>query len=120
MAAVLWSLPLLASALIALLRYGFGSLFVFGESVAVALLRGTGADIAGTVQRLDAGALPRAAEAAIGVLISGAAASVILRRPGLGAALAALAAVEAWWVGVPVAASLLAAAMVCGTITIRG
>ena len=34
-AAVLWSVPILAAGLLALLRYSFGSLFVVGESVAV-------------------------------------------------------------------------------------
>ncbi len=89
---------MLASGMLALLRYGFGSLFVVGESVAAVLLRSTGADIAGTMQRLDhplrdrrcrrrrAGCSPPPRRAGV-------------RRPASAAALAALSAHGAWRYG---------------------
>ena len=97
MAAVLWCLPMLASGLLALLRYGFGSVFVIGESVAEALLSSAGADIAGTVQRLHASPLLSASEAAAGLLLSAAAAGLARDRPLAASSLAALSAGEAWW-----------------------
>ena len=119
-AAVLWSLPMLASGLLALLRYGFGSLFVVGESVAEALLRSSGADIAGTVQRLHASPLLSASEAATGLLLSAGAAGTVLRQPAVAAGLAALSATEAWWYGMPVVTAVLASATLCGIATLRG
>ncbi len=118
--AVLWSLPMLASGLLALLRYGFGSLFVVGESVAEALLRSTGADIAGTVQRLHTSPLLNAAEAAAGLLLATGAAGTVLRHPVSGAVLAALSAGEAWWYGMPMITALLVPAAMCGIASARG
>ena len=120
MAAVLWSLPMLASGLLALLRYGFGSLFVVGESVAEALLRSSGADIAGTVQRLHPSPLSSAAEAAGGLLLAAGSAGTVLRRPLAAAGLAALSAAEAWWYGMPMLTALLAPAALCGIASARG
>ena len=120
MGAVLWSLPMLASGLLALLRYGFGSLFVVGESVAEALLRSGGADIAGTVQRLHASPLLSASEAACGVLLSAAAAGTALRRPVVAGLLATLSAVEAWWYGMPLVTALLTPAAIAIIATARG
>jgi hypothetical protein len=120
MSAVLWSLPMLASGLLALLQYGFGSLFVVGESVAEALLRSTGADIAGTVQRLHASPLLNAAEAAAGLLLAAGCAGCVVRRPVPGALLAALSAGEAWWYGMPLITALLAPAAMCGIASARG
>ena len=117
---MLWSLPMLASGLLALLRYGFGSLFVVGESVAEALLRSAGADIAGTVQRLHVSPLLSATEAAAGLLLSAGAAVAMPRRPGVAAPLAILSAVEAWWYGMPLVATVLATAAICGIAAIRG
>src|ERR1700753_3962193 len=79
-AAVLWSVPILAAGLMALLRYSFGSLFVVGESVAAALLHSTGADIAGTLQRLQAHPWAGAARSALGLGLSLAAAGLAPRR----------------------------------------
>ncbi len=120
MAAVLWSLPMLASGLLALLRYGFGSLFVVGESVAQALLRSAGADIAGTVQRLHASPLLSASEAAAGLLLSAGSAGMALRRPLVAGLLAALSAGEAWWYGMPVITALLAPATFFTIASVRG
>ncbi len=117
---MLWSLPMLASGLLALLRYGFGSLFVVGESVASALLRSGGADIAGTVGRLEAHPGWSALEAGGGLLLSAAAAGLATRRPTLAAALAALSGTGAWWIGQPVTASVLAAAALAAIVTARG
>ena len=114
-AAVLWSLPMLAAGLVALLRYGFGSLFVVGESVASALLRSTGADIAGTVSHLHADPVRGAVEAAFGLLLAAGAASVSLARPAGAAGLAMLSGVEAWWYGVPLISAVLAAAFLCAS-----
>ena len=111
---------MLASGLLALLRYGFGSLFVVGESVAQALLRSTGADIAGTVQRLDSSPLLSAAEAACGLLLAAGSAGLVLRRPLTAAGLAALSAGEAWWYGMPLIAAVLAPAALCGIASFRG
>ena len=106
-AAVLWSLPLLAAGLLALLRYSFGSLFVVGESVASVLLRSTGADIAGTVQRLQTNPAQNAAEAGAGLVLATAAASLATGRPILAALLAAASGAEAWWYGMPVISAVL-------------
>ena len=113
MAAVLWSLPVLASGLLALLRYGFGSLFVVGETVVEALLRSTGAGIAATVQRLHASPLLTAAEAAAGLLLAAGSAG-LMQRPLAAALLASLSAGEAWWFGMPIATMLLGSAAICG------
>ena len=120
MAAVLWSLPMLASGLLALLQYGFGSLFVVGESVAEALLRSSGADIAGTVQRLHASPLVSAAEAAVGLLLAAGSAATVRHRPLAGAGLAVLSAAEAWWYGMPLVTAVLAPAALCGIASARG
>jgi hypothetical protein len=120
LSAVLWSLPMLASGLVALLRYGFGSLFVVGESVAEALLRSTGADIAGTVQRLHGSPLLNAGEATGGLLLAAGSAATVMRRPGPGAMLATLSAVEAWWYGMPIITALLAPAALLGIASARG
>lgn len=117
---MLWSLPMLASGLVALLRYGFGSLFVVGESMAEALLRSAGADIAGTVQRLDASPLLSASEAAAGLLLSAGAAGTALRQPLLATLLAVLSAAEAWWYGMPVISAVLAPAAICTIASVRG
>ena len=111
---------MLASGLLALLRYGFGSLFVVGESLAEALLRSAGADIAGTVQRLHVSPLLSALEAACGLLLSAGAAGAMLRRPGVAVPLAILSAAEGWWYGMPLVSALLCAAAICGISTIRG
>ena len=113
-ASVLWSLPLLAAGLVALLRYGFGSLFVVGESVASVLLRSTGADIAGTIHRLQASPLRNAAEAGIGLLLATASAGLTLRAPAVAALLATGSAVEAWWYGMPVISMVLTAPICVG------
>jgi hypothetical protein len=110
--AVLWSIPMLAAGLLALLRYGFGSLFVVGESVASVLLSSTGADIAGTLQRLHTTPLRSAAGAALGVVSSAGAASLSFREPLLAGGLALAAAAWAWWYGIPVAAAALLPAAV--------
>ncbi len=112
MGAVLWSLPMLAAGLLALLRYGFGSLFVVGESVASALLSSSGADIAGTLQRLHADPLPGALEAACGLVASGAAASLAGSQPWAACVLAVAGAASAFWYGLPAATAILAAAAV--------
>ncbi len=117
---MLWSLPMLASGLLALLRYGFGSLFVVGESVAEALLRSAGADIAGTVQRLHASPMLSASEAAVGLLLSAGSAGLALDRPLLAAVLAGVSAAEAWWYGMPLATAVLAPAAICTIAAARG
>ncbi len=107
---------MLAAGLLALLRYGFGSLFVVGESVAVALLSSSGADIAGTLQRMHTSPLRGAAEAAAGLVASGAAASLARPAPLAAFALAAAAAGWAWWYGLPVAVATSAAAAGCALV----
>ena len=111
---------MLASGLVALLRYGFGSLFLVGESVAEALLRSSGADIAGTVQRLHASPLLSASEAAAGLLLSAGSAGLALQCPLIACALAVLSASEAWWYGMPLATAVLVASALCTIATARG
>ena len=113
---MLWSLPLLASGLLALLRYGFGSLFVVGESIASILLSSTGADIAGTLQRLHVHPLRTAAEAALGLVMSAAGATSMARAPLPAAAAAFGAAAWAGWFGLSVAAAVLLPAAALGLI----
>ena len=113
---MLWALPLLATGLLALLRYGFGSLFVVGESMASALLRSTGADIAGTVQRLQTDPLPSAVEAGAGLLLATVAASLTRQWPGSAALLAAASGAEAWWYGMPVISAVLAVPVCLGIV----
>lgn len=113
-AAVLWAVPILAAGLLALLRYGFGSLFVFGESVAVALLHGAGADIAGTLGRLQAHPWAGAGRAALGLALSAAAAVLAPRRPGVAMLPAAGGIGWALAAATPVPAALLGAGLVCG------
>ena len=114
-AATLWSIPILAAGLLALLRYSFGSLFVVGESVAATLLHSTGADIAGTVQRLQNHPWEGIFRSALGVGLSAAAA--ITRPP---AALLLVAGALAWSValGFVLPAVLLATALGIGTIAL--
>ena len=109
---MIWSIPMLAAGLLALLRYGFGSLFVVGESVASVLLSSTGADIAGTLERLHTSPLRSAAGAALGVVSSAGAASLSFREPLLACGLALAASGWAWWYGIPMAAVLLLPAAV--------
>ena len=101
---------MLAAGLLTLLRYGFGSLFVVGESVAAALLSSSGADIAGTLQRMHSDPLQGAAEAAAGLVASGAAASLARPAPWVAFALALAGAGWAWWYGLPMAVVTAAAA----------
>ena len=117
---MLWSLPMLASGLVALLRYGFGSVFVIGESVAVALLRSSGADISGTLSRMEIHPLRAASQAACGLALSAAAASMAQSRPGAATVLATLSAAGAWWYGEPLAAMLLCLAALGAIVTVRG
>lgn len=111
---------MLASGLLALLQYGFGSLFVVGESLAEALLRSAGADIAGTVERLHADPASSAAEAAAGVSLSAAAAALAMRQPTVSALLAAISAAEAWWYGMPLITVVLVPAAICAIGSARG
>jgi hypothetical protein len=115
-AAVLWGVPILAAGLLALLRYSFGSLFVVGESVAAALLHSTGADIAGTLGRLQAHPWQGAARAALGLVLSLTACGFAPRR--LPAAMLLAAAGAAWALAedFTVPAALLAAGLGCGVV----
>ena len=115
-AAVLWSIPILAAGLLALLRYSFGSLFVVGESVASALLHSTGADIAGTLERLQAHPWAGAARAALGLTLSLAAGALAPRRLVAAMLLAAAAAAWALAEDFTVPAVLLAVAIGCGGV----
>ena len=117
---MLWALPLLAAGLLSLLRYGFGSLFVVGESVASALLRSGGADIAGTVDRLHVAPLWGAMEAAAGLVLAAAAAKLAVRHGAAAAVLAACSAAEAYWFGMPIITALLAPAALAAAASIRG
>ncbi len=117
---MLWCLPLFASGLLALLRYGFGSLFVVGESVAAALLRSGGADIAGAITRLEADPASSALEAGGGLLLAAAAAGLATRRPGAASLLALGSAGGAVWYGLPAAAALLLPAAICAIAGLRG
>ncbi len=116
MAAVLWALPLMAAGLVALLRYGFGSLFVVGESVAEVLLRSAGADIAGTVGRMQTDPAGAALTAAAGLAPCIAAAAIVYRRPGVAVVLALASAGWGWWSGLPWAIAPLGLAGVAGLI----
>ena len=117
-AAVLWSVPILAAGLLALLRYSFGSLFVVGESVASALLQSTGADIAGTMDRLQSHPWEGIARAALGLGLSlGALAAAPQRLP----ASMLLAVAGAGWamaLDFTVPAALLAGALACGAVAL--
>jgi len=117
-AAVLWSVPILAAGLLALLRYSFGSLFVVGESVAAALLHSTGADIAGTMDRLQSHPWEGIARAGLGLALSLGAMALApeLLPAAIGAAL--LGAGWALAQDFTVPAALLAAAAVCGGIAL--
>ena len=117
---MLWCLPMLASGLVALLRYGFGSLFVVGESIAEVLLSSAGADIAGTVERLHGAPLLSAAEAAGGLLLSAGSAGMARRRPLVAAGLALASAGEAFWYGMPLITALLIPAAICTIGSARG
>jgi hypothetical protein len=117
-AAVLWSVPILAAGLLALLRYSFGSLFVVGESVAAALLHSTGADIAGTLERLQSHPWAGIARSALGLALSLGAVAV---APELLAAAILLALLGAGWAlaqDFTVLAALLAGASGCGAIAL--
>jgi hypothetical protein len=117
-AAVLWSVPILAAGLLALFRYSFGSLFVIGESVAAALLHSTGADIAGTMQRLQAHPWEGAARSGLGLAASLAAAALAPRR--LPAAMLLSAAGAGWALAADftVPAALLAGGLGCGVVAL--
>ena len=115
-AAVLWSVPILAAGLLALLRYSFGSLFVVGESVAAALLHSTGADIAGTLGRLQAHPWAGAAQAGLGLALSLGAAGLAPRRLPAAMLLAALGCGLALMLDYSVPAALLAGGVGCGAI----
>ena len=121
---MLWSLPLLASGLLALLRYGFGSLFVVGESVAAVLLRSAGADIAVTRCSNWMRTHPwwTAAEAATSASWSWPQppSSLVQRRPAVAAGLAAISGAEAWWFGQPFGTAVLASAAIAAIVTLRG
>jgi hypothetical protein len=117
-AAVLWSVPILAAGLLALLRYSFGSLFVIAESVAEALLNSTGADIAGTMQRLQANPWEGTARAALGLACSLGGAGLALRRVPAAMLLAAASGGWALAADFTVPAALLAGGLVCGTVAL--
>jgi hypothetical protein len=106
----------LASGLLALLRYGFGSLFVVGESVAVVLLQSAGADVAGAVQRLHTNPAGGAVEAGCGLLLATAAAAMTALQPSMAALLAAASAAEAWWYGLPLISAVLVIPVCVGII----
>jgi hypothetical protein len=108
--------PILAAGLLALFRYSFGSLFVVGESVAEALLHSTGADIAGTMQRLQNDPWRGMAHAALGLALSLGAAGLAFRRAALAMGLAAASGTCALTFGMTVPAALLGAGLVCGTV----
>lgn len=114
-AAVLWSVPILSTGLLALLRYSFGSLFVVGESVASALLHSTGADIAGTLQRLQAHPWDGAIRSGLGLGLSLGAFGLVPRRLVAAVLLAALGCTWAVMQDYTVPAMLLAAGIACGT-----
>ncbi len=109
-------MPILAAGLLALLRYSFGSLFVVGESVAAALLHSTGADIAGTLQRLQDHPWRGMAHAALGLALSLGAAGLAFRRAAIAMGLAAASGVCAVTFGMSVPATLLGAGLLCGTV----
>jgi hypothetical protein len=115
-AAVLWSVPILAAGLLALLRYSFGSLFVVGESVAAALLHSTGADIAGTLERLQSHPWAGIARSALGLGLS--LGAVALAPELLGAAILSALLGAGWALvqGFTVPAALLVSAAGCGAI----
>ncbi len=115
-AAALWALPILAFLLVALLRYSFGSLFVVGESVASALLRTTGADIAGTLQRMEAHPWDTVASSAGGLALCIGAAALAFERVSLATLLAVGSAAWAWWCGMPLTAAVLVPGCVAGLI----
>ncbi len=110
----MWALPIQAFGLVSLLRYSFGSLFVVGESVASALLRSTGADIAGTLQRLEAHPWGGALSSAAGLALCVGAAALAFEQIGLAVLLAAGSAVWAWQCGMPLISLMLAPACVAG------
>jgi hypothetical protein len=117
-AAVLWSIPILAAGLLALLRYSFGSLFVVGESVAAALLHSTGADIAGTMERLQSQPWAGIARSGLGLALS---LGAVVAAPELLPGAALLAALGAGWAlaqDFTVPAALLAGAACCGGIAL--
>jgi hypothetical protein len=117
-AAVLWSVPILAAGLLALLRYSFGSLFVVGESVASALLHSTGADIAGTLERLQSHPWAGIARAALGLILS---LGAVVLAPRLLLAASLLAVLGAAWAlaqDFTVPAVLLAGGAGCGAIAL--
>jgi hypothetical protein len=115
-AAVLWAVPILAAGLLALLRYSFGSLFVVGESVAAALLHSTGADIAGTMQRLQDNPWRGMAHAALGLALSLGAAGLAFRRAATAMGLAAASGLWALTFGMTVPAVLLGCGLMCGIV----
>lgn len=113
-AAVLWSLPILAAGLVALLRYGFGSLFVVGESVAALLLGSTGADVADALQRLQDDPFGGLATAGLGLALALGAAGLAWRNLPVALTLAAASAGWAWRCDMPWAAVALMPGCVVG------
>ena len=113
---MLWAVPILAAGLLALLRYSFGSLFVVGESVAAALLGSTGADIAGTMQRLQAHPWRGIAPAALGLALSLGGAGLAFRQAALAMGLAAASGACGLVAGMTVPAALLGAGLACGAV----
>jgi hypothetical protein len=107
-------LPILAFGLVSLLRYSFGSLFVVGESVASALLRSTGADIAGTLQRLEAHPWGSVLSSSAGLALCIGAAALAFEQIGLAVLLTAGSAAWAWQCGMPMISATLAPACVAG------
>lgn len=98
----------------ALLRYSFGSLFVVGESVAVALVGGAGADVAGTMQRLQAHPLAAVVTALPGLATAMAAVGLAWRAALPATALACLSAGLAWWADTPLTLAVLLPGCVAG------
>jgi len=119
-AAMLWSVPILAAGLLALLRYSFGSLFVVGESVAAALLHSTGADFAGTLRRLQADPWPGIARAGLGLVLSLGAVALAPRKLLAAMALALLGAGWALAQDFTVPAALLASGALFGGVALLG
>jgi hypothetical protein len=115
-AAVLWALPILAFALLSLLRYSFGSLFVVGESVASALLRSTGADIAGTLQRMEAHPWSGVFSEGCGLVLCVGAAALAFDKISVATLMAVGSAAWAWHSGLPLAAVALVPACLAGLV----
>ena len=105
---------MLAAGLVALLRYSFGSLFVVGESVAASLLGTADADIAGTMQRLQAHPFLGLLKYGTGLGLALGAASLAFQRTIPASLLAGASAGWAWQCGMPIAAGLLLTGCIAG------